>query len=109
MSSAWKTLGFVKVLSAKDLPQGKMLGIEAGGKQILMANIEGKYYAMGNKCTHNGCKLSGGTLKKGGVVQCPCHYSQFDIKTGNVVLGPAEKPEPLFQVKEDGDQLMVDA
>ena len=53
-------MGFVKVASAKDVAPDKMIGAEAGGKQILIANVDGSFYAMGDKCTHRGCRLSGG-------------------------------------------------
>jgi nitrite reductase/ring-hydroxylating ferredoxin subunit len=101
-------MGFVKLASAKALVAGKMVGAEAGSKQILVANVNGKYYAIGDKCTHRGCKLSGGTLKDNGVVECPCHRSNFDVKTGNVVKGPAKTPEPLFQVKVEKDDILAD-
>jgi nitrite reductase/ring-hydroxylating ferredoxin subunit len=100
-------LGFVKVASAKALVAGKMMSAEAGGKPILVANVDGKYYAIGDKCTHRGCKLSGGTLKENGVVECPCHGSSFDVKTGNVVKGPAKTSEPAFQVKVEKDDVLV--
>jgi nitrite reductase/ring-hydroxylating ferredoxin subunit len=102
-------LGFVKVASAKALVAGKMVGAEAGGKPILVANVDGKYYAIGDKCTHRGCKLSGGTLKENGIVHCPCHGSDFDVKTGNVVKGPAKTPEPVYQVKVEKDDILVNA
>lgn len=101
-------MGFVKVASAKALVAGKMVGAEAGAKQILVANVDGKYYAIGDKCTHRGCKLSGGTLKENGVVECPCHGSNFDVKTGDVVKGPAKTPEPVFQVKVEKDDILAD-
>ncbi len=95
-------MGFVKVVSTKELGLGKMVGAEAGGKEILIVNLEGKYHAMGNICTHTGCKLSEGMLKGEGV-QCPCRSSVFNVKTGKVVESPAEDPEPTFQVKvEEG-------
>ena len=100
-------MGFVKVASTKDLTAGKMTGVEAGGKQILVVNVDGKYYAIGDKCTHRGCMLSGGTLKEGGIVQCPCHGSNFDVKTGGVVKGPAKNPEPAYEVKVEKDQVLV--
>jgi len=100
-------MGFVKVASTKDLTQGKMMGTEAGGEQILIANVDGKYYAVGDKCTHRGCKLSGGSLEEDGVVKCPCHGSKFNVKTGEVVKGPAKTPEPAFKLKVEKDQILV--
>jgi nitrite reductase/ring-hydroxylating ferredoxin subunit len=99
---------FVKIASTKDLISDKMMGVKVDDKEILIANLAGKYYAIGNNCTHRGCKLSEGILK-GSSVQCPCHGSTFDIKTGNVLKGPANKPENVFQVKVEGDKILVKA
>ena len=99
---------FVKVASVKDVTIGKMLGAEVNGKLVLVANVNGTHYAIGGTCTHRGCKLSDGELKENGIVECPCHGSNFDLKTGNVVKGPAAKPEPAFQVKVDGEDLLID-
>ncbi len=95
-----------KLASKKDLPAGKMMGAESSGQKILLANVNGSYYAIGNVCTHRGCTLSEGTLT-GDKVQCPCHGSIFDVKTGAVVKGPATNPEKSFKIKADGDALMV--
>jgi nitrite reductase/ring-hydroxylating ferredoxin subunit len=100
------SMGFVKVISARELPSGSMKGVEAGGKPVLIANIEGKYYAIGNVCTHMGCTLTDGTLNAE-IVTCPCHGSRFNVKSGTVVGGPAKKPEPTYQVKAEGDQILV--
>jgi 3-phenylpropionate/trans-cinnamate dioxygenase ferredoxin subunit len=98
---------YTKVLSTKDLPPGKMKSVEAGGKQILLVNLDGKYYAFGDICTHMTCKLSEGSIK-GNSVTCPCHFSVFDVKTGKVLSGPASKPEPIFKVKVEREQILVD-
>jgi 3-phenylpropionate/trans-cinnamate dioxygenase ferredoxin subunit len=90
----------------KDLQPEKMMGVEVGGKEVLLADLAGTYFAIGNRCTHMSCMLSDGTLK-GENVTCACHGSIFDVKTGNVVKGPARKPEPVFQVKVEGDQILV--
>jgi len=101
-------MGFVKVASAKDLQSGGMTGVGAGGKEVVVVNLEGKYYAIGNRCTHMGCMLANGALK-GANVTCPCHGSIFDVKTGNVVKGPAKKPEPAYGVKVEEDQVLIEA
>ena len=97
----------VKVALKKEIPIGKMKFVEAGGFSVLLANIAGEYYAIGNKCTHRGCKLSSGTLD-GELVKCPCHRSVFNVKTGEVVKGPASKPEPKYAVKVEEEQILVE-
>ena len=86
----------------KELTNGKTAEIMIDGRSILLANVAGKLYAIGNICTHEGCKLSEGTLK-GHLVECACHGSMFDVTTGAVAGGPAEKPEPVYATKiKDG-------
>ncbi len=99
-------MGFIKVLSTNELPSGSMKGVELGGKPMLLANLEGKYYAIGNVCTHMGCTLTDGTLN-GEVITCPCHGSRFNVRNGTIVGGPAKKPEPAYEVKMEGDQILI--
>ena len=97
---------FVRVASAKDLTPGKILPAQLGDKQILVVNLDGRYYSIGNICTHQACLLSSGKLS-GGFVECPCHGSLFDVKTGNVLNGPAKDPAVVYQVKAEQDQILV--
>lgn len=101
-------MGFVKAASTKDLAPGKMLGVEANGKQMLLVNLDAKYYAIGNKCTHTGCMLSDGELQ-GEMVLCTRHGSHFAVQTGIVMAEPEKRPEPQFEVKVDGEQISVNA
>jgi nitrite reductase/ring-hydroxylating ferredoxin subunit len=99
-------MDYVKVALKKEIPAGKMKLVEVGGVSVLLANVAGEYYAIGNKCTHRGCKLSKGALD-GETVKCPCHKSVFNVKTGEVVHGPASKPEPKYAVKVEEEQILV--
>jgi nitrite reductase/ring-hydroxylating ferredoxin subunit len=99
--------GLVKVASKKDLMPASMMGVEVNGKEICLVNLGNTYYAIGNRCTHMGCMLSDGELG-GENVRCSCHGSMFNIKTGNVIKGPAKNPEPTYQVKTEADQIMID-
>jgi 3-phenylpropionate/trans-cinnamate dioxygenase ferredoxin subunit len=97
---------FVKVAETAEVPPGKMKKVTVDGKEILIANVEGKYYAMGNKCTHRGGTLSRGSLS-GKVVKCPRHGAKFDVTTGEVVAGPAKKSEPTFEAKVEGKNIII--
>lgn len=97
----------IDIALTKDIAPGTMMSVEKNGKDILIANVEGTYYAIGNVCTHMGCKLEQGTLT-GDTVQCACHGSVFNVKTGAVEKGPAEKPEPSYSLRVDGEKILVD-
>jgi nitrite reductase/ring-hydroxylating ferredoxin subunit len=101
-------MAFSNVAFAMDLKPNQMKPVNVNGKPVLLANIGGEYYAIGNKCTHMGCTLTNGELK-GEVVQCPCHGSKFNVKTGKVVGGPAAIPEPKYKVKVENEQILVSA
>jgi len=60
---------------------------KVGEKEYLVANVNGNYYAIGNRCTHANAELSQGSLD-GNVVTCPKHKSKFDVSTGKVISGP---------------------
>ena len=101
-----ENLDFAKVALKKEIPAGEMKAIDVAGVSVLLANIAGEYFAIGNKCTHRGCKLSSGIFE-GETVKCPCHKSVFNVKTGEVVHGPASKPEPKYAVKVEEEQILV--
>lgn len=92
----------VKALALKDLPPGQMKPVELGGLNILLVNLEGEIHAVSNVCTHEEAYLSNGKLEDG-AISCPLHESQFDIRTGEVLFPPAEKPLPVYKVEiKDG-------
>lgn len=97
----------IQIASVKDVTPGAMMSVEKKGKAVLIANVDGTYYAIGDVCTHMGCKLSEGTLT-GDTVQCACHGSVFKVKTGEVEKGPADKPEPSYSLRVDGDKILAD-
>jgi ferredoxin-NADP reductase/nitrite reductase/ring-hydroxylating ferredoxin subunit len=97
---------FVKVADIKDIPSTKMKEIQVDGENICVANVEGKYYAIGSICTHEGGPLADGTLE-GYEVECPWHGSKFEVRTGEVTNPPASEPEPVYEVKVDGNNILI--
>jgi 3-phenylpropionate/trans-cinnamate dioxygenase ferredoxin component len=81
--------GYVRVADKSEIGMGKMKKIVLKHKQILIANVDGTYYAVDNMCTHFGGDLSEGVLE-GNVVTCPNHGAKFDVTTGKVVSPPAD-------------------
>ena len=97
----------INVGALNDLQPGNMMSIEANDNEILIANVDGTIYAVGNTCTHMGCSLSEGTLK-GNTVECPCHSALFDLQTGKVLQGSATAPIPVYKVILENGQISVD-
>jgi ferredoxin-NADP reductase/nitrite reductase/ring-hydroxylating ferredoxin subunit len=83
-----------------------MKEVQVHGENICVVNFEGKYYAISNICTHEGGPLADGTLE-GFEVECPWHGSKFDVRTGEVMSPPASEPEPTYQVKVDGNSILI--
>src|SRR2546426_9704486 len=97
---------FVKVADTKDIPRSQLKEVEVGGENICIVNVEGKYFAIGSVCTHEGGPLADGTLE-GYEVECPWHGSKFDVRTGEVKNPPADTPEPVYEVKVEGNNILV--
>jgi glycine betaine catabolism B len=97
---------FVKVADTKDIPSSQMKSVEVSGEKICVVNVEGKYYAIGNVCTHVGGPLAEGTLE-GYEVECPWHGSKFDVRTGEVTRPPARRPESTYELKIDDSSILI--
>ena len=91
---------------AKGFAPGTMQFMRVGGNSILLVNVEGKFYALSNFCTHSKCYLHNGRLK-GKIVTCPCHFAQFDVTTGAVPAPPAKEPLTTYLVKVEGNDILV--
>jgi len=78
---------FIKVAEISEIPEGKMKAVKIDDKEILIANVEGKYYAIGNRCTHRHSDLSKGSLS-GKILTCSGHGFKFDVTTGAVAWAP---------------------
>jgi nitrite reductase/ring-hydroxylating ferredoxin subunit len=96
----------VKVGKAKDVVANEMLVVDVAGTKVTVANAAGELYAFDDTCTHRGCSLAKGKLA-GTTVTCPCHGSQFDVTTGGVLHGPAQKPVRSRPVQVEGEDLLV--
>jgi 3-phenylpropionate/trans-cinnamate dioxygenase ferredoxin component len=97
----------VKVGSSGDVSAGQMRVFEVAGTKVNVASADGRLYAFDDTCTHTGCSLARGKLQ-GTTVTCACHGSQFDITTGAVLRGPAQRPERSRSVHIEGDDLLVE-
>ncbi len=94
--------GFVPVARASELSLGAMRWVVLDRERVLIANVGGVFYALQDACGHRRAPLSKGTLE-GHVIECPLHFSQFDVRTGKLLSGPAAADVPTYEVQVDGD------
>ncbi|VVB77132.1 Sulredoxin [uncultured archaeon] len=99
-------MDFVRIGMMSDIPKGGMKGFVIDGKKILVAEVDGKYYAMDSVCSHMKGPLEKGTLA-GKDIQCPWHGSIFDVTTAKVVGGPAMRDLVSYEVKSENGEVFV--
>lgn len=80
-------MSFVKVAKTGEILPGTMNHVEIKKKELCIANVGGKFYAIGDRCGHENASLARGKLE-GTLVICPMHSSKFDGTTGKKVAGP---------------------
>ena len=97
---------FVKIAQINDIQPLQMKIFQFNGEEVCVVNVDGRYYAINNICTHEGGPLADGKLE-GYEVECPWHGSKFDVRTGEVTNPPASEPEPTYEVKVDGNNILV--
>jgi nitrite reductase/ring-hydroxylating ferredoxin subunit len=97
---------FVKVAETKDVQASQMVAVDVNGEKVCLSNVNGKYYAIGNVCTHMGGPLAEGKLEEY-IVQCPWHGSRFDIRSGEVVRPPAMRPESTYEIKVENNNIFI--
>lgn len=89
---------WVEVAPVSAFPPGTWRDLEWDGQFVAVFNLEGRYYALENVCTHDGGELTGGTVAEG-VVTCPRHGARFAIATGEVLGPPAYEAVRVIPVR----------
>lgn len=97
---------FIEIGRAGELRPGAMKRVDINGRRILLANVDGRFYAADDTCTHEEASLSSGFLK-GAWVQCPLHGSRFNVCSGEVLDEPAEENLRTYPVRMEGDRILI--
>ena len=98
----------VRVSAGKKFAEGEMRVVDVDGTKVSVAAAGGRLYAFDDACTHMGCSLGEGKLE-GTAVTCPCHGSQFDVTSGAVIRGPAQRPVRSRSVEVEGEELRIES
>ena len=90
--------GFVHVGKVSEITNGQMKHVDINGKEVIIANFNGKFYAFDERCGHMNARLSNGNMNQN-IVTCPFHSAKFDITTGKKV------GEPILEIPPDMEPL----
>ncbi len=94
------------ICNEAELSEGQIMLARVGNDRIAVGKCSEGMFAFSDHCTHRGGPLSDGALV-GCTVQCPWHGSQFDIRTGRVVAGPADNQIKIFPVEIRAGEVYV--
>ena len=100
-------VGFVQAAKVGELAPGEMKLVEAETRAVVLINVDGELYAIDNECTHAACDLAYGRLD-GESLECDCHGSRFNVRTGAVENPPAIDDVPTYAIRIEGDDVLVE-
>jgi 3-phenylpropionate/trans-cinnamate dioxygenase ferredoxin component len=100
-------MAFVKAAKLSDIPLGQVRLVEVDDEEVALCNVGGEVFAVANVCTHDGGPLGEGEMVDH-QIECPRHGARFDVRTGAVTVLPAVLPIPTYEVRVEGDDILID-
>lgn len=97
---------FVTIATTDEIPPGERIVVEYGRTWVAIFNVDGKYYAIEDRCTHDDGPLAEGELHEC-IIECPRHGATFDIRTGKVLTAPAMVDVPTYHVQVVGSDIQI--
>lgn len=89
---------YVEVVPASELPNGERLFVEIADRPLVIFNIAGQFFSIGDVCSHDDGPVGEGDIN-GYNITCPRHGAEFDIRTGKVMQMPAVVDIPAYPVR----------
>lgn len=89
---------YVEIAPASELPSGERIFVEVADRPIVIFNIAGQFFAIGDVCSHDDGPVGEGDLE-GFKITCPRHGAEFDVRTGKVLELPAVVDIPAYPVR----------
>ncbi len=98
--------GWHRVAKASAVREGEPVSVDIADQNIALCRLGTSIYAIDNICSHEYACLSDG-LVEDGEIECPLHQARFDIKSGKALTEPATVNLRTFEVKVEGDDVLV--
>lgn len=100
--------GMARVAQTQEIPPGSSKRVYLGSDAIAVFNVEGRFYAVSDRCTHGRASLSEGTVDTDAcILTCPWHGGKFELETGKPAGGPTRVPVRTYRVEIDGEKVLV--
>jgi nitrite reductase/ring-hydroxylating ferredoxin subunit len=101
-------VSYIPVARVGELNSGAMKEVDLGGRQVLLAFVEGNYFAFSRQCPHEEADLKeAGQLLVGGQIRCNNHSYCFDLKSGECSLPKGGAPLTVLPVEERGEEVCI--
>ena len=100
------TTQWIDAAAQGDVPQGDVIGVAVGGRQIALYSVDGDVFATDNICTHGHARLCEGFLE-GHEIECPLHQGKFDVRTGRPTCAPATEALRSYPVRVEGGRVWL--
>jgi len=100
-------MSFSRACAVSDVASGSALAVNLDGEDIAVVRDGDDFYAIRDECSHASIALSEGEVE-GCEIECWLHGSRFDLRTGKPLALPASEPVPIYPVKVEGDDVLVD-
>ena len=98
-----------RLCAVDDIEPGQARRFDTAGHRIALVRVGDDFYALGDRCSHANFSLSEGeVLSEDLEIECWKHGSTFSLTTGEPQSLPATKPVPVYEVKVEGGQVMVE-
>jgi 3-phenylpropionate/trans-cinnamate dioxygenase ferredoxin subunit len=97
---------FLKVATRDEIPVGERLFLEINNEPIVIINLAGTLFAVGDVCTHDEGPLGDGEID-GYQIICPRHGARFDLRTGKALTLPAVVDIPVYPVRIEGNDVFI--
>lgn len=91
-----------------DVAEGQITLAKIGKEQIALYRLGSEIFATNNICTHEYCELDQNNVIEGEEVECTCHGSKFNIRTGVNTQPPSAEPLPVYKTELRGEDVFVE-
>jgi len=100
-------MNYLPACPLAELVEGTATRVVVDGVAVCLVRTEGEVHAIDDMCSHADVSLSEGEVD-GLTIECWLHGSRFDLVTGRPTGLPATRPVPVYPVKIEADQVLVD-